>query len=92
MHPTHVIKKPLVTEKSTFAMNEENRYSFLVDRRASKDEIKRAVEEIYNVKVASVATQLRKGKRRRLRYGYVRLATTKKATVRLAGDATIDLF
>jgi large subunit ribosomal protein L23 len=92
MHATHVIKKPIVTEKSTYAMNEQNRYSFLVDRRATKDKIKRSIEEIYGVRVESVATQVRKGARRRLRYGYVQLPTTKKALVRLAEGQSIDLF
>lgn len=92
MDATYVIKKPMLTEKSTFAMNEEGRYTFLVDRRASKDEIKRAVEELYGVKVVGVTTQVRKGKERRLKYGWVTEKVTKKAMVRLAEGQTIDLF
>jgi len=92
MDATYVIKKPMLTEKSTFAMNEEGRYSFLVDRGASKDEIKRAIESLYGVKVIGVTTQVRKGKERRLRYGWVSEKVTKKATVRLAEGQTIDLF
>jgi large subunit ribosomal protein L23 len=92
MDATYVIKKPMLTEKSTFAMNEEGRYSFLVDRRASKDEIKRAVESLYGVKVVGVTTQNRKGKERRLKYGWVTEKVTKKATVRLAEGQTIELF
>jgi large subunit ribosomal protein L23 len=92
MDATYVIKKPLLTEKSTFAMNEEGRYSFLVDRRASKDEIKRAVESLYGVKVVGVTTQVRKGRERRLKYGWVTEKVSKKATVRLAEGQTIELF
>ena len=92
MDATYVIKKPILTEKSTEAMNEEGRYTFLVDRRASKTEIKDAVESIYGVKVVGVTTQVRKGKERRLRYGWVTEKVTKKAVVRLAEGQTIDLF
>lgn len=92
MDATYVIKKPILTEKSTTAMNEDGRYSFLVDRRASKTEIKDAVESIYGVKVVGVTTQVRKGRERRLRYGWVTEKVTKKAIVRLAEGQTIDLF
>ena len=92
MDATYVIKKPMLTEKTTTAMNEQSRYTFLVDRRASKDEIKGAVESLYGVKVVGVTTQRRKGKERRLRYGWVTEKVTKKATVRLAEGQTIELF
>lgn len=92
MDATYVIKKPMLTEKSTTAMNEQSRYTFLVDRRATKDEIKGAVESLYGVKVVGVTTQRRKGKERRLRYGWVTEKVTKKATVRLAEGQTIELF
>lgn len=92
MHSTHVIRKPVVTEKSTFAMNERNQYTFEVDRRATKTDIKRAVEELYDVKVEHVTTRIRKGKERRLRYGWVRDRAVKSATVRLREDDTIELF
>lgn len=92
MNAIYVIKKPLLTEKSTEAMNEESRYTFVVDRRASKDQIKRAVQDLYGVKVTGVTTQVRKGRERRLRYGWVKSSETKKATVRLAEGQTIELF
>lgn len=87
-----VIKKPLVTEKGTFASNELNRYSFEVDPRATKTEIKAAVEAMYKVKVEKVNTQVRKGEFRRLRYGLVKGSTRKLATVRLKEGSTIELF
>lgn len=92
MDPVYVIKKPLLTEKSTFAQEGTNVYTFEVERHASKTEIKDAVERAYSVTVEKVNTQLRKGKRRRLRYGYVTERPTKKATVRLKDGDTIDLF
>jgi large subunit ribosomal protein L23 len=87
-----IIKKPVVTEKGTWAMNEQNRYAFHVDVRATKSEIKSAVEKIYNVKVEKVNTQVRKGVQRRLKYGLVTLADTKTAVVRLKAGSTIELF
>jgi len=92
MEAHYIIKRPLLTEKSTFAMNERKQFSFLVDPRATKDDIKKAIEKLYNVRVVGVNTQNRKGKHRRLKYGLVIEATTKKATVRLHPDDTIELF
>lgn len=92
MDSTYIIKKPLLTEKSTAAMNEEGRYTFEVDRRATKSDVKRAVEQLYGVKVEGVTTQVRKGGERRLKYGWVADRVTKKATVRLAEGQVIELF
>ncbi len=91
-NPAHVIRRPLLTEKGSYQSSEFNRHNFLVDRRASKDEIKAAIEEVYGVKVVEVATQVRKGKRKRTRFGYIVEAETKKATVRLAPGSTIELL
>lgn len=88
---TEIIRRPHVTEKSTGEM-ESNRYRFEVDTRAGKDEIKRAVEEIYKVKVVGVNTQLRKGETKRRRYGYITTETKKYATVRLREGDVIELF
>lgn len=92
MDAIYIIKKPLLTEKSTFGMNEASQYTFLVDRRATKTQIKDAVEELYGVKVIGINTQNRKGKVRRMKYGWVKEAPNKKATVRLKEGQTIDLF
>ncbi|MCB9837949.1 MAG: 50S ribosomal protein L23 [Phycisphaeraceae bacterium] len=91
-NPTHIIKKPLLTEKGTFASSEFNRHCFLVDRLARKDAIKAAVEELYGVRVIDVATQNRKGKRKRTRFGWVVESTTKKATVKIHPEDTIELL
>ncbi len=92
MDATYIVKKPLLSEKSTFAMNEQKRYSFLVDRRASKTEIKQAVQDLYKVRVVGVNTQVHKGKQRRLKYGLVVEPTTKTAVVRLHPEDSIELF
>lgn len=89
---THVIKRPLVTERTTQAMNESNVYTFLVDRRADKTRIKDAVEALYGVRVLKVRTSIRKSKTRRLRYGYVSAPPQKRAFVRLHEKDKIELF
>ena len=88
----HIIKRPLLSEKSTFGMNEFKLYAFEVDPRATKTEIRGAIESIYKVRVVSVNTQVRKNKARRLRYGVVKPAPTKKAIVRLHAEDSIELF
>lgn len=92
MHATHVIKRPLVTEKATLGSNEQHRYAFQVDPRATKVDIRKAIEELYKVRVVSVATQNRKGRIKRYRYGPVQLPTLKRAIVRVHHDDKIELF
>lgn len=92
MDPMYVIKRPLLTEKSTDAMNEHGHYTFEVDRTASKTDVKRAVESLYGVRVHGVTTRVCKGKERRMRFGWVTEKVTKKATVRLHPEDTIELF
>lgn len=89
---TYVIKRPLITEKSTWESEARNRYSFEVAADARKADIKRAVESLYNVKVAKVSTQVRKGKYKRTRWGAAYTGNWKRATVQLAGDDRIELF
>jgi len=92
MEVTTIIKKPLVTEKTTFNATANNRYAFEVDQRASKGQIKRAVEDIYGVRVLSVATQVRKGRMRRNRMGWFRVGSEKRAVVKLHAEDRIELF
>lgn len=89
---THIIKRPLLSEKNTFSMNEQKRYTFLVDPRATKDEITSAIQEIYKVRVVGINTQTRKGKFRRTKHGLTQEPISKKATVRLHEQDTIELF
>ena len=92
MEATTVIRKPMVTEKSTFSSSEFNRYSFIVDRRATKPQIKDAVQELYGVRVMSVATQNRKGRLRRNRFGFWRSERRKVAVVKVHPEDRIELF
>lgn len=92
MDLSYVIKRPLLSEKGTYASNELNRYTFEVDLRADKDTIKAAVEAMYNVKVAAVNTMIRKERDRMLKYGKVDGKISKKATVKLADGQKIELF
>jgi large subunit ribosomal protein L23 len=92
MLATDVIKRPLLTEKSTFNMNELRQYTFIVDRKATKLDVKAAVESLYKVKVTKVNTMVRKGEHKALRYGIVKESETKKAIVTLGEGQAIELF
>jgi len=91
MEPTTVIRKPLITEKSTEQI-EENRYAFEVDKRADKKQIARAVQQLYEVRVVGVATLRRRGKTRRTRFGYSKTPDTKRAIVKVHPEDRIELF
>lgn len=90
--PIYIVRKPVLTEKSTEAMNEHGRYTFEVDRRASKTDIKNAIEHLYGVHVEGVQTRLLKGKLRRTRFGYLQEKPKKTATVRVREGESIELF
>ncbi|MBW7868118.1 MAG: 50S ribosomal protein L23 [Brumimicrobium sp.] len=92
-----IIKKPVITEKATHASEKNNRFSFIVDIRANKIEIKKAVENMYGVTVNSVRTMNYGGGKSSVKYtnkGIVtqRSSRTKKAIVTVAEGETIDLF
>ena len=91
--PYQIIKRPIITEKS-MEMLDENKYTFEVDKRANKPEIKAAIEAIFDgVKVKSVNTMNYKGKKVRTRYGYGKKADWKKAYVTLTEDSeAIEYF
>jgi large subunit ribosomal protein L23 len=86
-----VIIKPVVTEKSMNLLA-DNKYTFIVDRRANKTEIKNAVESIFNVKVDKVYTMNVKGKPKRMGRFEGRTAERKKAIVALKPGQKIPLF
>ncbi len=91
-NPRDVIKKPLVTEKSTSLMA-ENKYAFSVDINANKIDIRRAVQELFNVKVKSVNTMRVKGKPKRLGVHRGYRPNWKKAIVTLEEDSKpIEIF
>jgi large subunit ribosomal protein L23 len=85
-----VIVSPAITEKST-AASEQNQVVFNVARKASKPEIKAAVEALFNVKVMAVNTLVRKGKVKRFRATVGRQSDVKKAIVTLADGQSIDV-
>ncbi len=87
-----VILKPLVTEKGVFQSTEFNQYTFQVNSLATKTQIKDAVEKLFEVEVAKVATQTRKGKPRRYKFTNGTTKGIKKAIVKLKGDHKIDFF
>jgi large subunit ribosomal protein L23 len=92
LHETEVIKAPVISEKSTFLANSKNAYTFQVDKKSDKEQIKAAVEKLYNVKVVNVRTVRVAGKPRRTRAGEVTTPSWKKAIVKLHPDHKIDLF
>ncbi len=87
-----VIIQPLITEKSMRVMEENNAYTFEVAPDANKVQIKRAVEQIFNVKVEKVNTMNMRGKKRRLGFTEGKRKDWKKAIVRLHEDDSIEIF
>ena len=91
--PRDIILAPVVSEKS-YALLDDNTYTFLVSPGANKIEIRQAVEEIFNVKVLNVTTMNRRGKRKRNRRTNTigQRSATKRAIVKVATDDRIDIF
>lgn len=91
IHHRDVLLAPVVSEK-TYALLDDNKYTFLVHPDANKTEIKIAVEKIFGVKVTAVNTINRKGKSRRTRMGLGKRKDTKRAIVSVAAGQSIDIF
>ncbi len=91
-NPRDVIIEPVVSEKSYDLVADNNTYTFIVDPRTNKTEIKQAIEEIFDVKVTSVNTMNRKGKQKRTGYTMGRRKDTKRALVTLVDGDSIDVF
>ena len=89
--PRDVIVAPVVSEKSYAELN-RNWYTFLVNPDANKTEIKIAIEQIFNVRVLTVNTLNRDGKRKRTRSGWGKRKDTKRAMVKLADGDRIEAF
>jgi len=90
--PRDIVLAPVISEKS-YGLIEDNVYTFVVRPDSNKTQIKIAIEKIFSVKVASVNTLNRPGKRKRARAGYGKRKDTKRAIVTLApGSKPIDLF
>ncbi len=89
--PRDILRKPVITEKST-SLLEDNKYTFIVDPRANKMQIKQAVESIFKVKVEKVNTVNVKGKVKRVRNIPGKTPDTKKAIVTLKQGDRIEIF
>ena len=89
--PRDILIAPVISEKS-YSLLDENKYTFLVAPGANKTQIKLAVQDVFGVRVTSVNTNNREGKRIRTRFGYGRRAATKRAIVTVAAGERIDIF
>ena len=88
--PRDIIVSPVVSEKS-YGLIDEGKYTFVVDPRSNKTEIKLAVEKIFGVQVDTVNTLNRTGKTRRTKFGLGKRKDTKRAIVTLK-SGSIDIF
>ena len=91
-NPRDIIFQPVVSEKSYDLVSDANSYTFIVDRRSNKTEIKLAIQKIFDVKVTSVNTMNRKGKHKRTGWTVGKRKDTKRAVVTLADGDSIDVF
>ncbi|MDC3220444.1 50S ribosomal protein L23 [Flavobacteriales bacterium] len=90
-----IIKKPIITEKMTSTEEQLGQYGFIVDEKANKIEIKKAVEEMYGVTVTSVNTMRYLGKKKRNKKTYLfdgRTNSFKKAVISISEGDTIDIY
>jgi large subunit ribosomal protein L23 len=89
--PRDILLGPVISEKS-YGLIDEGKYTFLVRDDANKTQIRIAVEQVFNVRVASVNTLHRPGKRKRIRTGFATRNSSKRAVVALKPGDRIDLF
>lgn len=87
-----IVRRPLLTEKGTIQRDEDNVYLFEVDRRATKEEVRSAIEKIFEVHVEDVNTLIVRGKNRRVKTHTGKMRNYKKAYVRLREGDKIDFY
>jgi large subunit ribosomal protein L23 len=92
LEPYQIIIRPLVTEKGTHQHSRHNAYPFEVHPLSTKDQIKAAIHELFNVRVEKVRTQTRIGKKRRFKARIGKTANWKKAIITLHGEDRIEFF
>jgi large subunit ribosomal protein L23 len=92
LEPHQIILRPLITEKGTHQFTHRNAYPFEVNKWASKDDIRAAIQELFGVRVLKVRTQNRLGKKRRYRNRVGNMPSWKKAIVTLHGEDKIEFF
>ncbi len=90
--PTDIIKRPLISEKTYHFGERFNAYSFEVDKRADKSQIRAAIETLYKVKVDDVRTIVVPGKPRRSKKGVKTTPFWKKAIVKIHGDHKLEIY
>lgn len=88
----NIIKRPVVTEKTSFLREEENQYVFEVAQSATKVDVRQAVEKIFGVRVLDVKTAIVRGKVKRMRRGFGKQPNWKKAIVHVHHEDDIPLF
>jgi large subunit ribosomal protein L23 len=91
-NPRDIVFEPVVSEKSYDLIQDFNTYTFVVDKRANKTEIKQAIAEIFDVRVTRVNTINRRGKMKRTGWKMGKRPDTKRALVTLAVGSSIDIF
>ncbi|MGB0452317.1 MAG: 50S ribosomal protein L23 [Bacteriovoracaceae bacterium] len=92
MHVEEVIVKPLITEKTSLQSETDNRYGFVVQLKANKNQIKNAVESLYDVKVLNVKTSVLPGKLKRAGTRIRKTGKTKRALIQIAEGQKIEFF
>lgn len=92
LQPYQIILRPLVTEKGMHKATRYNAYAFEINKLAGKDDVRRAVESLFDVRVVKVNIQNRKGKPRRTRFHRGSTKAWKKAIVTLDSEHRIDFF
>lgn len=92
MNPFQVLSKPVLSEKSTLVRDNLNQYTFKVDLRATKNDVRSAVEAVYGVKVVKVQTLITRGKVVRRGNNVSMTSKTKKAVITLVEGAKLPLF
>jgi large subunit ribosomal protein L23 len=91
MNSYQIVKHPIITEKSTYQKEKGNKYLFAVDKSANKQEIKKAIEELFKVKVEKVNTAIFPGKKRRFGVHEGYKPDWKKSVVTLKKGQSIEL-
>lgn len=92
MSPFDVIVKPILSEKSNDLRDGQGQYMFVIKNSATKNDVRKAVQSLWGVEVAKVQTLVQRGKVKRRGTNFSKASKTKKAFVKLAGDAKLPLF
>ncbi len=88
----NILKRPLLSEKSNKAREQQQKYTFIVDLQASKDDVKKAVERVFNVNVVNVNTTILRGKNKRRGMFFTLTKKKKKAFVTLSEGQKLSIF